>query len=204
VSTPNTAAAGWYPDPNDGRQQRWWDGSQWTEHVSGPQAPAQPSTVTTLSAPAGTDWRTPWIWLVLFLPLLPIIPLLLIDWSSLVTIDPVTLEADPTAQLAVFTSPAYWISVLGGWICYGLAVVFAYLDWKELGRRGVPSPFHWAWTFLSSYVYGIGRGVVVQRRTGGGIVVMWVAIGVLALSIVLGIVISIVVFAAVIAQVPFS
>ena len=25
-------AAGWYPDPQDARQLRYWDGSQWTEH----------------------------------------------------------------------------------------------------------------------------------------------------------------------------
>jgi hypothetical protein len=24
---------GWYPDPNDHQQIRWWDGSQWTEHT---------------------------------------------------------------------------------------------------------------------------------------------------------------------------
>jgi hypothetical protein len=29
VTTP-----GWYPDPNAPRQQRWWDGQQWTDHTS--------------------------------------------------------------------------------------------------------------------------------------------------------------------------
>lgn len=28
----NDPAAGWYPDPDDATQQRYWDGSQWTEH----------------------------------------------------------------------------------------------------------------------------------------------------------------------------
>jgi len=199
VSTSDTAAAGWYPDPNDARQQRWWDGAQWTEHVAGSQQAAG-----ALTAPAGTDWRTPWIWLILILPVLPIIPVLFLDWSSLVELDPVTLEPDPAAQFAILTSPAYWLSVVGGWIAYGLAVVLAYLDWKELRRRGVSSPFHWAWTFLSAYVYGIGRGVVMQRRIGAGIVVMWVAIAIIALSMVLGIVISVLAVGAVIAQVPFS
>lgn len=32
-------AAGWYPDASTG-QQRWWDGTQWTEHVAPPAAPA--------------------------------------------------------------------------------------------------------------------------------------------------------------------
>lgn len=199
MSTPNIAAPGWYPDPNDAGQQRWWDGAQWTGHVAGRSA-QQPA----LTAPAGTDWRTPWIWLVLILPLLPILPALFIDWSALFRIDPDTLEPDPATQFAILGSPAYWLSVLGGWVAYGLAVVFAYLDWKELRRRGVPSPFHWAWTFLSSYVYGIGRGVVVQRRTGSGIVVTWAAIAILALGLVLGVVISVLAVAAVFAQVPFS
>lgn len=26
--------AGWYPDPNDGSLQRYWDGSLWTEHTA--------------------------------------------------------------------------------------------------------------------------------------------------------------------------
>jgi hypothetical protein len=33
------APAGWYPNP-DGQGQRYWDGAQWTEHYSQPQAPA--------------------------------------------------------------------------------------------------------------------------------------------------------------------
>lgn len=36
--------AGWYPDPTDPAQgrQRWWDGSQWTNHVHDPAAQKQP------------------------------------------------------------------------------------------------------------------------------------------------------------------
>lgn len=200
MSTPNAASPGWYPDPNDTRQQRWWDGGQWTTHV----APPQTATQSALAAPAGTDWRTPWIWLVLFLPLLPILPAFFIDWAAVVTVDGTTLEPYPASQPAIFGSPAYWATVLGGWVCYALAIVFAYLDWKTLRNRGVPSPFHWAWTFLSAYVYGIGRGVVVQRRTGAGLVVTWAAVGILALSVLLGVVISILAVAAVVAQVPFS
>jgi hypothetical protein len=37
--------AGWYPDPNDAAQQRYWDGSTWTGHT----APA----ATSVSAPSG-------------------------------------------------------------------------------------------------------------------------------------------------------
>lgn len=34
----NSAAAGWYTDPIDAGQVRWWDGAQWTDRVA-QQAP---------------------------------------------------------------------------------------------------------------------------------------------------------------------
>jgi len=45
-ATPNAAPAGWYPS-NDGREQRYWDGATWTEHVAPfVQRPQPPHLVT--------------------------------------------------------------------------------------------------------------------------------------------------------------
>ena len=50
--------AGWYPDPDDPRSWRYWDGAAWTEHRSpGGQAPSPPPR-----APTG-DQRPAWRWL---------------------------------------------------------------------------------------------------------------------------------------------
>jgi hypothetical protein len=35
-----TTPPGWYPDPSAPYQERWWDGTAWTEHARAPLAPA--------------------------------------------------------------------------------------------------------------------------------------------------------------------
>jgi cytochrome bd-type quinol oxidase subunit 2 len=85
--------------------------------------------------------------------------------------------------------------ILGVWgvgiVIYGLFVVAAALDYRALSARGVPRPFHWAWTFLSALVYIIGRTVVARRRTGTGLAPLWVTIATL---VVTGVAIEVVVF----------
>lgn len=44
-AAPTTTPAGWYADPNVPGQQRYWDGTTWTEHVH------QPSPAPTLPPP---------------------------------------------------------------------------------------------------------------------------------------------------------
>lgn len=31
MTEPSSVPPGWYPDPNDGRIERWWNGTAWTE-----------------------------------------------------------------------------------------------------------------------------------------------------------------------------
>jgi hypothetical protein len=44
TSTP--ADAGWYPDPEDDRRQRYWDGNAWTDQRRGDGPPAPPAAET--------------------------------------------------------------------------------------------------------------------------------------------------------------
>jgi hypothetical protein len=201
--TTQNAPAGWYPDPNAPGGQRWWDGTQWTDHVGVPaQQPYQP--FAPLTAPAGTQTGTPWIWLVALLPLLTIPTLFLIDIQGYLR---ATLQnpASPSSMLALFT-PGYLVAMLLGWATTIGTIVFAYLDWRALKRRGVPQPFHWAFSFLilasAGIVYPIGRSVVVKRRAGGSMAPMWVAIAVYALVIIVSIVWSIVLIDQVFASIP--
>lgn len=146
------------------------------------------------AAPAGTKTNTLWIWLVVVLPMVQLIPLLFIDWSSLVS-----SPSSASTSLNLITSPAYLLATLGGWVIYALCALCAYLDWKQLKAAGVPQPFHFAWVFLSSLVYVIGRSVVVKRRTGSGTAPMWAAIASLVLSFAVAIYITVTVIAATLA-----
>jgi hypothetical protein len=50
----NLPPPGWHPDPDDPTSQRYWDGSQWTEHRSPAQAAAPATAVQPVgTAPAG-------------------------------------------------------------------------------------------------------------------------------------------------------
>lgn len=188
----SSTPAGWYPDPAGSAQRRWWDGTQWTDTLETPYSSG--ATVQALKAPDGTDPNTPWIWLIVFLPLLPTLGLFFIDWSGYVE----ALLTDPTSLSAVtfLFTPGYLLMIALGWITTALIIWFAYLDWRELTRRGVPQPFHWAWIFLTfvvSYaVYTIGRSVVANRRTGTGLSVMWATIATMVVAVIVGIVLSIV------------
>ena len=198
---PSTIPAGWYPNPQNAAHQRWWDGAQWTDHVSAPAysaptysapqgAPAYGSQAyEQLQAPVGTSWNTPWIWLVIALPMLGLIPLLFTDFSTSTS---VTYSTNPlmngTDSLTTLVNLAVSILIAGG------VVAFAFLDHRELRRRGVPQPFHWAFAFFAllnlGVIYAIGRAVVVKRRTGNGGPVLAVAI----VSIVIGVVVFLIYF----------
>jgi hypothetical protein len=174
---------GWYADPAGTPRSRWWDGATWTEHYQEPYSAA--AAAAALKAPEGTKVGTVWIWLIALLPVVAMIPILFVNWSPMFVGDSSDPSVSAEAELQVTTSPAYIITTLFGWLSYGLSACFAYLDWRHLERAGVPRPFHFAWVFLDSRAYVIGRAVVAQRRTGRGIGMMWVAIIAIVASIVI-------------------
>ncbi|SFR66235.1 Protein of unknown function [Agromyces sp. CF514] len=179
-SAPAASPAGWYPDPSGAPTLRWWDGLRWTEHTTAGAAGASGAPVLRpygehlvhTQVPAGTPTSTPWIWLMIALPLLGVIPLFGFDMTGYM-VDSIT---DPMAQFRMYLDPWYLSALVLGWTAYGLGVWFAALDRAELRRRGFGRQFHWAWTFLSSLVYVIGRSVVVKRQAGRGTAPMHVAI----------------------------
>lgn len=173
------APAGWYPEPSGAEGQRWWDGTRWTEYATPLAAPTQPAAqyapydgAAQPRVAEGTPVDTVWIWLIVALPILAVIPFFLWDFEGYM----LASMTDPTAQLRMYLDPMYLTSVVVGWLVYGVTVWLAYLDRVALERLGYARRFHWAWTFLSPLVYVIGRSVVVKRQAGRGTAPIWIAI----------------------------
>ncbi|MEP6478503.1 MAG: DUF2510 domain-containing protein [Rhodoglobus sp.] len=174
-ATNPTTPAGWYPDPAGSPRSRWWDGAQWTEHYFDPATQPYTGAAQALRAPEGTKPYTPWIWIIVFLPILAIIPLFFWNFDGYMS---ALFRSDVQGAMSALFSPAYFALIALSFVVWGLGVLFAYLDWKELARRSVPKPFHWGFAFIPYQVYAIGRSVVARRRIGIGIAPMWVAIAV--------------------------
>lgn len=198
-----TPAAGWYPDPAGTPRTRWWDGTRWTENYSAPAAPvattpwsapaagapvAYPAmapygAVPALKAPEGTSPSTSFIWLIAGLPVIS----LALSLAHLFTIDATIAAAlyrDTTAYDTA-TLVDFGVSIL----LASATVLFAFFDARTLAARGVPRPFHWAWSFFTivgAPVYIIGRSVVVRRRTGAGLAPMFVNLSLLVVNFLIG------------------
>ena len=214
-----TPAAGWYPDPAGTSRTRWWDGTRWTENYSAPaaQAAATPWSTPTGTggqaptadggaasaypamqpygaapapkAPEGTSPSTPYIWLIALLPVVTLI----LSVAQLSTIDQMIANAsDPNGPLFTTTD---LLTTGVSLLLAAATVVFAFLDARTLAARGVPRPFHWAWSFfalLSAPVYMIGRSVVVRRRVGSGLAPMFVNLSLILLGFIIGIVAAVI------------
>ena len=182
-------APGWYADPSGQAGLRWWDGVQWTAHtaplpVGGPQ-PA--GGIERPRLPGTTPVYTPFIWVIVLLPLLSTVAAFLYQPSYRFVEIRGIRQLDPTSLY----TPAYFALQALGLLLYALTVVLAYFDHRTLRQRGVVRPFHWAWMFLS-IVYPIGRSVIVHRvARPRGLVPVWVLIGATAINLVVGIVLAV-------------
>lgn len=203
-----SAAAGWYPDPSGAPRERWWDGAQWTAYerdapvALAPAAPSAPSyaapayaaqpyaaappaayAATGMPSKVQVDTNTVWIWLAIVATVLPFATLFLIDWNGYLDAMLRIESRGAVADMEQWQLRTLGVSLLS-WAAMGAGIVFSWLDWRELRRRGVPAPFHWAWSFFSllgggAAVYMIGRAVVLRRRTvSGGWPPLWVWIAV--------------------------
>lgn len=189
--------AGWYPDPSGTEQQRWWNGVSWGDQFAPNAAPvasalptAQPYSVNATyavpTAPAGTQPYTPWIWLLAVLPAIGILTSVVTIFTT--NVDDLTGSASATNPFAY--TPAEIISSLLGWVVIGLAILFGILDHRELRRRGVEQPFHWAFIFfniIGAPVYMIGRSIVMRRRVGSGLAPMILNVALIVVGFIVGI-----------------
>lgn len=188
-----SAPAGWYPD--DSGTLRWWDGARWVDGSPVPRVPVAPPGRV---AP-GTSAGTVWIWLIVLVPILSGLASLIYlaqmtsGMSSLVGVIATENSAPDSHAIlqweltSVFT-PAYFLLLLVGLATYGVSVWFGYRDVRELEARGFVRPFHWAWLFLSPWVYVIGRTAVVSRRGGRGAAPLVVFLAIQAVSLIVGMV----------------
>jgi hypothetical protein len=181
---PSNAPAGWYPDPAGTGSTRWWNGVDWTDNLQTPYVEAHARQPVPQAA-AGTPAYNAFIWAILGLLALSFLSQFLVNVEQ-------TINASIQAELRGLPAPvdpaSNLVSLLS-FVIYGLSVLFAFLDWRQIKVSGVQKPFHWAWSFLSILVYLIGRGIIMKRRVGTGIATMWIAIGYIVASIIVFIVI---------------
>jgi hypothetical protein len=179
-TTPAAVPAGWYPTAAGSPELRWWDGTQWTNHshTLGVDS-GQP-----LRAPDGTRTGTAWIWIFALLPLVQLAEIPLYSAFYARVFGAGFQNSTALVQAEYAPNSGYWAIQGLGILLYGVYVVLAALDHRALRARGVPRPFHWAWTFLSAIVYMIGRAVVVRRRTGSGLAPLFVNIAALLVTII--------------------
>lgn len=217
-----SAPAGWYPDPTDPTRELWWTGIAWTADqrpaVAAPRpyvAPAAPSYAAApvyapapvFSAPpkAQVATNTVWVWLSIAASLLPLVVVFFIDWDGYIDAIMLAVDVDDPTGLLAWQLQAFAVSLIGTALLAAF-VVFAWLDWRELRRRGVPAPFHWGWSFFvfvsgGIAVYMIGRAVVLGRRTvSGGWAPLWTWIAVTAAAYLVAIVWAVNLFATMMSQ----
>jgi hypothetical protein len=164
---------GWYPDPSGLPRQRWWDGTQWTDHLYDPAAGAY-GALPGPALGAGTPVYNALIWTIVLLPLVSL------------TVS-ASMDVTRPASGSPLLDPLFLMSQALGWGVYLATALFAFYDRRALLADGFTRPFHWAWAFLSGGVYVIGRSVIVRRRAGRGLAPVWAWLAVTLLAVIVGV-----------------
>ncbi|MCS0498009.1 DUF2510 domain-containing protein [Protaetiibacter mangrovi] len=147
--------AGWYENPADPTQVRWWNGIAWTDHVQAkPDLEAaalaesaeldeQFADATASLRPRGRVASTSTMssWLLAFSPILFI----------------AAVAASIYAQLYYVQSPITWLIML---VPYALGVMWGIFDIRKLTRWGHTPPAVF-WAFLTPLGYLIARKMTV-------------------------------------------
>jgi hypothetical protein len=196
MTDPVPPAAGWYPDPHGSGALRWWDGSSWGDQLA-PAAPSLYAAPSPYGPPPrrplslGTPVYTVWIWLVAVAPVVSGLLLFLLHPQAMFRMAPDGSSVMLMDPFALLGGPLYFVVMGASWLISAATIVFSWLDYRELVRRGMERPFHWAWSFLG-IVYPIGRSVIVRKVADGrGLVPLWVAIAASVVTMVLATVWSI-------------
>lgn len=216
MTNESAPAPGWYADPYGSGALRWWDGARWGEQVAPAAAPSpyaaapSPYAAAPYAAPRrrplpeGTPLYTVWIWLVAVLPVLSGVLLFLIHPQPMFRAVPGSSSVALADPFALLGGPVYFVVMALNWLLAAALIVFSWLDYRELSRRGVERPFHWAWSFLT-LVYPIGRSVVVRGVAGGrGLAPMWVAIAAYVVAFVLAAIWGIILVSEIIGSAPLD
>jgi hypothetical protein len=143
-------------------------------------APTPPPKV-----PASTSPFTWAIWVLAALPVVSLVIAATQDYGSALDLR----SAGPRPEAAIASALSSLVQLL----VYAGTVVLAFLDWRELTRRGIVRPFHWAWAFIpvAGGVYLIGRSIVVRRRIEGAPanalapIWLWIGLNVIVMFIAL-------------------
>ena len=150
-------APGWYPDARDPHSLRWWNGTEWVDHV-GPPVAAGPANRRPM-LPKDASVVNPYIWIIACLPFLP--GVLMLTWH--LEVRTYTRNGTLTLDPATIFSTGYFL-IWGGLVfTYCSTVVLARFDTRRLVQSDVVRPFHWAWSFLGGIPYVIGRIVVTHK-----------------------------------------
>lgn len=180
--TPMPAAvppAGWYPDPAGTPRQRWWNGVAWTEDLQYPDPTVYGRLAPTILGPNAPVYNV-FIWLVVLLPIVSLLYNLTTDMTAMMS------GALSTRPTSIYT-PTYFLTQFISLASYAAMVTLSYFDRRRLIAEGFARPFHWAWSFLYSGIYVIGRSILVRRQAGRGLAPIWVWAILLLVSIVIGI-----------------